>query len=283
MKLLKPNNISGEIMTLLDEADEKVVIVSPYCKIDKWFKLLKKIKSLQDRNIHIEFYVRDGVQETIEQVLNIGIEPILIPNLHAKIYMNEKTAIVTSMNLLLYSDINSLDIGYKTDTIEEYNELVEFYNRNIKLNSYQMNDPELFDWRNHIYETLNKGCGKTRIYEENGGIKIYSGGNQYNSFIWNDRKNNFLRISGILSGAEFDFIESNLDDIQKNSNIAFELQKGIGNYYSQIFGTLSPSIDSSVINNIRQKEETIIANSIIEFILVINKIKEDTYTKTKNI
>ena len=46
MIFLKPNNVSGEIMNLLDEANDKVIIVSPYCKFEKWFKLKNKIKDL---------------------------------------------------------------------------------------------------------------------------------------------------------------------------------------------------------------------------------------------
>ena len=47
--------------------------------------------------------------------------------------MNEKEAIVSSMNLLLSSEMNSLDIAYKTTNLEEYNELLDYYNRYIKL------------------------------------------------------------------------------------------------------------------------------------------------------
>ena len=68
MKLIKPSQISGEILTLFEEADERVIIVSPYCKISKWYKLLSKLKSLIERNIKIEFYVREGEFETIQEI-----------------------------------------------------------------------------------------------------------------------------------------------------------------------------------------------------------------------
>ena len=142
MKLIKPSQISGEILTLFEEADNKVIIVSPYCKISKWYKLLAKLKSLIERNIEVEFYVREGEYETIQEIEQVGIKPICIKNLHCKIYMNEKEAIISSMNLLLSSEMNSLDIAYKTTTKEEYNELIDFYNRYIKKiekNEYRWN------------------------------------------------------------------------------------------------------------------------------------------------
>ena len=100
MQLLQPAALSGEILTLLDEADHKLIIVSPYVKIDKWFKLKKKLESVIQRNIEIEFYIREDKNnyESFQQVKSIGLEPIGIPDLHAKLYMNEKNAIVTSLN-----------------------------------------------------------------------------------------------------------------------------------------------------------------------------------------
>jgi hypothetical protein len=276
MILLKPNNISGEIMTLLDEADEKVIIVSPYCKIDKWYKLLKKFTALQERKIGIEFYVRDDERDSIEQVKKIGIDPICIPNLHAKLYMNEHTAIVTSMNLLLSSEISSLDIGYKTTTKEEYNELLEFYNRNIKRTSAVIKKSiKEFDWRSHIYESLNEHCGKTDIYEDQGTIQIKTIRNNYNCFIWQNKKNNWLRMFGILSGAEFEFAKRNAVKIENNCGLAIELQAGTKGRYDTIWGTLNKQpLVSSIINEIDQKDAEMIAKNIIKFIIQVENVKK---------
>ena len=51
MKLIKPKQISGEIMTLIDESDEFVVIVSPYVQVKKWTKLKNTLSSLKKKNI----------------------------------------------------------------------------------------------------------------------------------------------------------------------------------------------------------------------------------------
>ena len=39
MKLIKPSEISSSILTLLDESDERVIIVSLYMKVSKWLNL----------------------------------------------------------------------------------------------------------------------------------------------------------------------------------------------------------------------------------------------------
>lgn len=133
MEFIKPPQIASQIMTLMDEADKKVIIISPYYKIEKWYKLQRHIQSLKDRKVAIEVYVREGQDniESIREAESLGIAPILIPNLHCKLYINEKYGIISSMNLHSSSDINSLDIGYKTQTQEEYDEIIDFYNRYI--------------------------------------------------------------------------------------------------------------------------------------------------------
>ena len=54
-----------------------------------------------------------------------------IPGLHCKFYFNERCGILTSMNLLLSSELNSLEIGYATENWREYNDLSDFYYRYI--------------------------------------------------------------------------------------------------------------------------------------------------------
>jgi len=47
-------------MTLIDEAEQRFVAVSPYVKISKWDKMKKKLSSLVQRDISCSVYVRDG-------------------------------------------------------------------------------------------------------------------------------------------------------------------------------------------------------------------------------
>ena len=135
MKWIKPSEISARILTLLDESDERVIIVSPYMKISKWYKFINKVNSLKSRNIIPEVYVRDDPEnkDTYRDLDQLALEYKKIPHLHCKLYMNEKCGIVTSMNLLLSSDINSLEIGYATETWNEYNELSGFYHRYVHM------------------------------------------------------------------------------------------------------------------------------------------------------
>jgi hypothetical protein len=272
MKLIKPSQISGEILTLFEEADEKVIIVSPYCKIGKWYKLLAKLESLIERNIEIEFYVREGEFETIQEIEQVGIEPICIKNLHSKIYMNEKEAIVSSMNLLLSSDMNSLDIAYKTTNLEEYNELLDYYNRYIK----QTEKENINLDKNYLFETLSNKFERIRIYENGNELAFKTNNNNYSCFIWNTGKKNQnkLRISGILSGKEFESSKYLKNEIQKRTNLKIEfIEGGSQNGYNSVWATSFDFLETQNMNYIKQKELNKITEDIVNFITEIQNIK----------
>lgn len=274
MKLIKPSQISGEILTLFEEADEKVIIVSPYCKIGKWYKLLAKLKSLIERNVEIEFYVREGEFETIQEIEQVGIKPICIKNLHSKIYMNEKEAIVSSMNLHLSSEMNSLDIAYKTTTLEEYNELLDYYNRYIK----QIEKENINFDKNYLFETLSNKFERIRIYENENELAFKTNNNNYSCFIWNTGKKNRnkLRISGILSGKEFESSKYLKNEIQKRTNLEIEFIEGgnLNGYgYNSVWATSFDFLETQNMNYIMPKELNKITEDIVNFITEIQKIK----------
>lgn len=266
-------------MTLLEEADEKVVIVSPYCKIEKWFKLKRRLTELRERNISLEFYVRSGEIETINQIRQIGIQPIEIPNLHCKLYMNENNGVVSSMNLLLSSEINSLEIGYLTETESEYNDLFNFYKRYILKHKASLSFVENSDinFQEYLHESIS-GFSDRRIsiFYDQGSIRINTGRNNYQSFIYNQR-GNFLRINGILSQKELEFANYNIILLRKNINLKVDLQKGQNGYYDLVWGTSPNKLKSQSLNKICKEEKIEIANSIINFVQEIEELKKNCH------
>lgn len=151
MRLIKTKEISGAIMTLIEEAEKELFIVSPYNKITNWRKLINTIEKAKSKGINISWYSRKNNvdNKNAEEVIsNLNINPILVDNLHAKIYLNESCAIITSMNMHSSSDDNSIEIGYETQTKGEYEEVLDFFNKYIK-NYVQQSDKS-----DHINEIL---------------------------------------------------------------------------------------------------------------------------------
>lgn len=134
MKIIQPLKIQGEILDLIDTAKKEIVIISPYNEITGWEQTQRIIKRSQSNKVKITWYSRlNAKQKYSNELWDIfKINPILIENLHAKIYLNEKVAIVTSMNFCKASAEKSTDIGTKTENQKEYQDVYTFYETYIK-------------------------------------------------------------------------------------------------------------------------------------------------------
>lgn len=292
MKLIKPSQISGEIMTLIEEADEKLIIVSPYCKFSDWKKFLNTINFLKRKKTTVEFYVRQGESKTYNEVKGIGFNPISIPNLHTKLYINEKYAIVSSMNLLTYSDMNSLDIAYQTESENEYNELIEYYERYLKI--FKHSQPKIEkniysnekhykyikngNWSEYlsdlISDELNTNC---RIEFNESSIEIQCG-NIYEAFISNTKKGKNLNILGVISGKEFEILETKKDTFKENSRLDVTLKEGNNNSYNTAWHHSKIELESSKIENLYKSDYNSVIQMIFDFIINLQDFKQHCRT-----
>jgi hypothetical protein len=131
MKFIAPLEIASKIMTLIVEAEKELILVSPYVKINDWDKMKKSLSKAVNKGVKITFIARQNSNDDLSPLKSLNINPILIKDLHAKVYINDKYAIVTSQNITQYSDINSIDIGYQTEDEKERAELINFVNNYI--------------------------------------------------------------------------------------------------------------------------------------------------------
>lgn len=130
MELIRPTEVSAKILSLIEDAKDFLVVVSPYNDLNNWQKMVTQFSTAKKRGVKIFYYAR---KKEIHKGLDlIEIDPLLIENLHAKLYINEKYAIFSSMNLVKYSDDHSIDFAFKTETPKEYEEALNFFNLHIK-------------------------------------------------------------------------------------------------------------------------------------------------------
>lgn len=132
MKFIPPLEIASKIMTLITEAEKELILVSPYVKINEWEKMKKCLAKAVNKGVKISFIARQNTTDDLSPLKALNIYPILIKDLHAKVYINDKYGIVTSQNITQYSDINSIDIAYQTEDEKERTELIDFVNNYIK-------------------------------------------------------------------------------------------------------------------------------------------------------
>lgn len=288
MRLIKPSQISGEIMTLIEEADKQLIIVSPYCKFSDWKKFVNTIDYLQLKNTSVEFYIREGEAETYDEVKKIGFNPIPVPNLHTKLYLNEKYAIVSSMNLLTYSDINSLDIAYQTETEEEYHELIDYYKRYLKIfkdlelkienNIYSKENHyrKIFgtNWDKYLSDLIsNKTNRNCRIWINKANIRIECG-NSYEAFIRNSKNGNILNIFGIITADEFGVLQNEKENFKKQSRLTLTLNEA-GNYcgYNTAWHHSEIKLKSFKIDHLYKEDYNSVVQMIYDFVITLQEFK----------
>ncbi|WP_438426231.1 phospholipase D family protein [Aquimarina macrocephali] len=118
-KFLTGKDLENTIYNTIWETKSRLLIVSPFIKLDDYFK---KLFDKHENNPKIHLILVFGKNEKAVQksmskadfdyfkkFLNVSI--IHVPNLHAKYYGNEKQGIITSINLYDYSFKNNIEFG----------------------------------------------------------------------------------------------------------------------------------------------------------------------------
>ena len=120
MEFLTTKGIAASIENIIRYAKDFIIIISPYVKIDKTY--IERLHEAERNYVKIDLIfgkqdMNDFEREKFNDFHNINI--YFLENLHAKCYMNEKTALVTSMNLYGYSEENNREMGI--EICKDYN------------------------------------------------------------------------------------------------------------------------------------------------------------------
>lgn len=125
MKILNPEENIASIISLIENAKNKVVIVSPYNNLQGWDELKAAINKANERFGGVAYYVRAG--EGRNGIDGIEAKVYEVPTLHAKMFFSEREAIISSGNLTNQPDLNW---ACKLNQ-EEYQDIVDFFERYI--------------------------------------------------------------------------------------------------------------------------------------------------------
>jgi len=119
-KFLTGKELSESVYDILFEAKRSLMLISPFIKLDDYFKkeIFEKHKLNPDLHILLAFgkNERDPSRSFKEEDLTYfkefpNITIVYVPNLHAKYYANESQGIITSMNLYDFSFKNNVEFG----------------------------------------------------------------------------------------------------------------------------------------------------------------------------
>lgn len=119
MEFLTTKGIAASIEEIIKKATDFLFIISPYVKIDKsYIERLHEAERNKVR-IYLIFGKEDmhGLEKQKFQDFRT-MQILFLENLHAKCYINEKTALITSMNLHGYSEENNREMGIEIQKAE---------------------------------------------------------------------------------------------------------------------------------------------------------------------
>ena len=145
-KLTSKEKLNKALIEIIEQSQDKLIIISPFIS----FKYNNLNEKLKDKKNILEIYTKldnkkgktEEEKEKIEKerkkaliVLKKLVDNednlLLIDHLHAKIYINDKVALLTSMNFSDDAYNKSLDFGIITENKEEYDNVIDFCEKNI--------------------------------------------------------------------------------------------------------------------------------------------------------
>lgn len=111
-KFLNTSATTYLLEELIKNADEKLILISPYLKINNKIKELLEDKNRMKIDIRIVYGKAELKPLEIAWLAKMEyIRTSYCKDLHAKCYLSEKEAIITSLNLYEFSQINNNEMG----------------------------------------------------------------------------------------------------------------------------------------------------------------------------
>jgi hypothetical protein len=142
LEILGKSQTVHRLYSLLDGAEKFVILVSPYLSIEKLRDLERNIQSALKRKVTVTLVTRARDAHTagpsptglvmLQALAQMGLRLYEVPDLHAKLYVSERHALVTSLNLIESSFNNSIEIGmWVAAQRPEYSQIMEFIRREL--------------------------------------------------------------------------------------------------------------------------------------------------------
>jgi ribosomal protein L37E len=133
LKILQDTkDVEHAIVELLREATTEAWLVSPYISFEKLQWVKRAILDALERKVPVHLFVREDGPKTREvereavDLVEHGLDLRCVRNLHAKVYWSERSAVLTSLNLLASSMNNSIEVGVRLDQGDAHAQVKHF-------------------------------------------------------------------------------------------------------------------------------------------------------------
>ena len=116
VKFLSTTGVSYELEELIKGAEERLVLISPFLRVNQRIRDLLADKERLKIDTRVVYGKSELSPEQSEWLLSTpSIRTSYCANLHAKCYLSEKKALITSMNLYEFSQVNNIEMGVLVD------------------------------------------------------------------------------------------------------------------------------------------------------------------------
>ncbi len=171
-RLVKDYEGSQVLISQIDATKEKCILVSPFVQL--WGHVRSALERAKGRGVSIAAFIRrpesDKDREKGKEIAKgfeeLGIDLFTVPNLHAKIYAFDDSAIVSSMNLYDFSQSNSIELSILIEKEDIVQEIKTYITEHIQMKA----EPYLLrqQQKSEMKEGFCKYCGKRMAYPPSG-------------------------------------------------------------------------------------------------------------------
>lgn len=151
-KFLNTSATNYYLEELIKQTRERLIIISPFLKFNERIKELLADKDRMKIDVRLVYGKSELAPQEINWLRSLEfVRTSFCQNLHAKCYVNEQAAIITSMNLYDFSQVNNNEMGvyiqreqepdlYR-DTYEEAQRLIRV-SEQVRLSAEKVEEPE---------------------------------------------------------------------------------------------------------------------------------------------
>jgi phosphatidylserine/phosphatidylglycerophosphate/cardiolipin synthase-like enzyme len=133
-KFLTTSGITYHIENMMKEAREKLILISPFLKLNERLRQILDDKDREKIDIRVVYGKNDLQPEENNWLKSkASIRSSFCKNLHAKCYLNENEALITSMNLYEFSQVNNEEMGILFVKAKEPDFYVQIYDEAMRL------------------------------------------------------------------------------------------------------------------------------------------------------
>ncbi|WP_050418020.1 phospholipase D family protein [Azoarcus sp. CIB] len=136
-KFLNTSATNYFLEELIKTAKDRLILISPFLKLNDRMKELLADKDRLKIDVRIVYGKSELQPEEINWLKELSyVRTSFCKNLHAKCYLNEELAIITSLNLYEFSQVNNNEMGVlirRNDDAELYKDTYEEAQRIIRI------------------------------------------------------------------------------------------------------------------------------------------------------